>query len=90
MTIQTNTNDRKALARAIAEELGTDCRYMGMPSCGYQVGDYIIDREGNIIGEDFGPLHGFLVRNGYIQEPGQEEPEQDAPAALFMILKKNN
>ena len=31
MTITTNTTDRKALAKAIAEELGTNARYMGMP-----------------------------------------------------------
>ena len=82
MTIQTKTTDRKALAKAIAEELRTECRYMGMPSCGYQIGEYTVDRDGNIIGENFDPLHGFLVRNGYIQEPGQGEPEHDAPATL--------
>lgn len=53
MTITTNTTDRKALTKAIAEELGTTARYMGMPSCGYQIGDFIVDRSGNIIGEDF-------------------------------------
>lgn len=74
MTIQTNTPDRKALAKAIAEELGTAAKYMGMPSCGYQIGDYIVDRDGNIHGEDFGALHDFLLRNNYITE----EPE---PAA---------
>ena len=50
MTITTNTTDRKALAKAIAEELGTTARYMGMPGCGYQVGDYVVDRDGNITG----------------------------------------
>ena len=44
MTITTNTTDRKALAKAIAEELGTTARYMGMPSCGYQIGDYIVNK----------------------------------------------
>ena len=32
MTITTNTTDRKALAKAIAEELGTTARYLGLPS----------------------------------------------------------
>ena len=32
MTITTNTTDRKALAKAIAEELGTTARYLGLLS----------------------------------------------------------
>ena len=83
MTITTNTTDRKALAKAIAEELGTTARYMGMPSCGYQVGDFIVDRDGNIIGEDFEALREFLTRNGY-ELPDQGAPEEaqldDEPA----------
>ena len=74
MTITTNTTDRKALAKAIAEELGTTARYMGMPDCGYQVGDYVVDRDGNITGENFEALRDFLTRNGY------ELPDQEAPA----------
>lgn len=34
MTIVTNTTDRKALAKAIAAELGTDARYLGLPTYG--------------------------------------------------------
>ena len=56
MTITTNTTDRKALAKAIAEELGTTARYLGLPSYGYQIGDFTVDHDGNIIGEDFGAL----------------------------------
>ena len=69
MIIETHVSDRKALAKAIADELSVPARYMGMPSCGYQVGAYTIDRRGNIVGEDFRPLQGFLLRNGYITQP---------------------
>ena len=69
VTIQTQVTDRKSLAKAIAEELGTTARYMGVPGCGYQIGDYVIDRDGNLIGEDFSPLQDFLLRNGYISSP---------------------
>lgn len=75
MTITTNTTDRKALAKAIAEELGTTARYMGMPGCGYQVGDYVVDRDGNITGENFEALRDFLTRNGY-ELPDQERPQR--------------
>ena len=78
MTITTNTTDRKALAKAIAEELGTTARYVGMPSCGYQVGDYVVDRDGNITGENFDALRDFLTRNGY-ELPDQEAPTEAQP-----------
>ena len=68
MTIITNTTDRKALAKAIAEELGMTAKYMGMPGCGYQIGEYIVDRDGNINGEDFEALRPFLQRNGFLPE----------------------
>ena len=64
MTISTNTTDRKAMAKAMAEHLGTTAKYMGVPSCGYQVGDYIVDKEGNIHGDDFEPLRDFLQTIG--------------------------
>lgn len=73
MTITTNTTDRKAMVKAMAEELGTTAKYMGPPTFGFQVGDYIVDRDGNIEGEDFGALRDFLQRNGYL-------PEDEAPA----------
>ena len=78
MTITTNTADRKALAKAIADELGTTSRYMGMPTRGYQIGDFIVDADGNIVGEDFTALQDFLRRNGY--EIPEQEADQEIPA----------
>lgn len=78
MTITTNTTDRKALAKAIAEELGTTARYLGLPSYGYRIGDFTVDHDGNIIGEDFGALQDFLRRNGYISD--EPAADQEAPA----------
>ena len=48
MTIKTNTTDRKALAKALADELGITPKYMGPPTFVYQVGDYTVNRDGNI------------------------------------------
>ena len=88
MTITTNTTDRKALVKAIAEELGTASTYMRAPTYAYQIGDFTVDRDGNIIGEDFEALRDFLARNGY-ELPDQEvpakaqpddEPDEEAPA----------
>ena len=82
MTIQTNTTDRKALAKAIAEALHTEYRYLRMPTCAYEVGGYTIDRDGNIVGDDFTPLMAFLLRNGYITEDAAAAQAEDADAPV--------
>ncbi|MGI6687567.1 MAG: hypothetical protein ACOX6Y_04250 [Christensenellales bacterium] len=85
MTVTTNTTDRKALAKALADKLGITAKYMGPPTFGYQVGDYIVDRDGNIEGEDFEALRDFLQSIGCFPEeetePAEEqtEPETETP-----------
>jgi hypothetical protein len=85
MTITTNTTDRKALAKALADKLGTTAKYMGPPTFGYQVGNYIVDRDGNIEGEDFEALRDFLQSIGCFPEEETEpageqtEPETETP-----------
>jgi len=85
MTVTTNTTDRKALAKALADKLGTTAKYMGPPTFGYQVGDYIVDRDGNIEGEDFKALRDFLQSIGCLPEEETEpageqaEPETETP-----------
>ena len=85
MTVTTNTTDRKALAKALADRLGTTAKYMGPPTFGYQVGDYIVDRDGNIEGEDFEALRDFLQSIGCFPEEETEpageqtEPETETP-----------
>ena len=41
-------SQRKALADALGEIIGAEKKYQGVPSCAYRVGEYTIDREGNI------------------------------------------
>ena len=85
MTVTTNTTDRKALVKALADKLGTTAKYMGPPTFGYQVGDYIVDRDGNIEGEDFEALRDFLQSIGCFPEEETEpageqtEPETETP-----------
>ena len=85
MTVTTNTTDRKAMAKALADKLGTTAKYMGPPTFGYQVGDYIVDRDGNIEGEDFEALRDFLQSIGCFPEEEtkptgeQTEPETETP-----------
>ena len=79
MRIQMQTADRKTVAKALAEFLGTEARYQSVPSCAYQVGAYTIDRNGNIEGEDLEAIRGFLLEQGYIQRE-HKDPVVDASA----------
>ena len=97
MTVTTNTTDRKALAKALADKLGTTAKYMGPPTFGYQVGDYIVDRNGNIEGENFEALRDFLQSIGCFPEEETElageqtEPETTAgELEITYIANKNS
>ena len=68
----TNPIDRKALAQALAAYLGTEARYLGVPTCAYRVGDYIINKNGFIEG-NLEAIRGFLTGHGVAQdEPAAE------------------
>ena len=78
MTIITNTTDRKALANAIAEELGTPAVYMRAPTYAYQIGNITVDRDGNLQGDDFEALRSFLQRNGMLPEDEAMDTDLEA------------
>ena len=78
MTIITNTTDRKALANAIAEELGTPAVYMRAPTYAYQIGNITVDRDGNLQGDDFEALRSFLQRNGMLPEDEATDTDLEA------------
>jgi hypothetical protein len=82
MTIVTNTTDRKALAKAIGEELGVPAKYMGVPRCGYQIGEYVLEKDGTLTGANFEALWPFLQRNGMVPEDAEPMvPENEIPEA---------
>ena len=43
---------RKAMVEAISKELGITAKYLGVPSCAYQVGEYRIEKDGTLIFEN--------------------------------------
>ena len=85
MTIQTTTANRKVLADHLSRLIGEPCRYLGVPSCGYQVGPYTINKDGSITGDDFGAIRSFLTENGYIsmsdEADAAENPDGTADQA---------
>jgi len=76
--------ERKKLAAAAAEHLGTKSRYAGMPTAQYDVGEYIISKEGTLTGPDDRDLVAALTQQGfepmeeaYDAEPAEVEAEPD-------------
>ena len=87
MTIFYGATDRKALVAVLEELTGERRRYLGVPSCAYQVGDLLVTREGNL--DDGGSgraaeLMEALARKGFVAEPeadgGAEKPEAEDSA----------
>ena len=87
MTIETRMEDRKAMAKALAAELGTEARYMGMPTCAYQVGPYTVNKDGSIDGDDFEPIRSFLIREGLIEESAETAPETEADPVIEALAE---
>ena len=89
MNIKTICTDRKAMAHALAAHLGTTAEYLRTPTYAYRVGSLQVERDGSITGErtDLEAAAGWLLENGYIQEPLfsentiSEEPATDEQPA---------
>lgn len=43
---------RKAMVKAIETELGIKAKYLGVPSCAYRVGAYMVEKDGTLSFED--------------------------------------
>ena len=57
--------DRKTLVAVISTITGIDARYLGMPSQAYQIGDYLVDREGTLTGPASPILIAELAAKGF-------------------------
>ena len=84
MNITTICNDRKAMAHALAEHLGTTAVYLRTPTYAFRIGSLQVERDGSITGErtDLEAVADWLMENGYIQEPipAGETAEAEQPA----------
>ena len=86
-------SDRKRLVQAISTLTDSKGKYLGVPSCAYQVGDYTIDKNGVLTGPDNQKLEEEL-RTLYAfeaQDREYDEPETtEEPDALVIELPKEN
>lgn len=80
MKIKTNAENRKEVVKAVAEILNTPSKYLGVPSCNFQVGDCIIDRVGTV--ETDNEKTAEIVLIGLIERGFADAPETDESKLL--------
>lgn len=88
---------RKELAKAIEKITAQEAKYMGVPSCGYKIGDMVLDKDWNLEvpdGMDAQELLlaltdlGFYEPKEEIPAKPEEEPTQAATAPLTDLVVK--
>ena len=75
MRIETNAANRKDVVKAVSGILGQPAKYLGVPTCAYQIGDCTIDRKGAVETEDEKTAElvtAGLTEQGFIGEPQPE------------------
>ena len=75
-------SQRKALAQKIGELTGNEVKYLGVPSCGYQIGAYTLDKEAVLHGDELpDEIRSELQKAGYTAE--------DEPVALTISMPRD-
>ncbi len=78
MRIETNAANRKDVVKAVSAILGQPSRYLGVPTCAYEVGNCTIDRSGAVETEDEKTaemVRAGLLEQGLIEIPSTEVDE---------------
>lgn len=82
-----NSPEKKQLIAAICEITGATSKYMGPPTMRYQIGELVVDRDGNLVvadGMEAAGLIAALKERGYegeVEMTVQVTPEQTLGAA---------
>lgn len=75
-------SQRKALAQKIGELTGSEVKYLGVPSCAYQIGAYTLDKEAVLHGDELpDEIRSELQKAGYTAE--------DEPVALTISMQRD-
>ena len=83
MRIETNAANRKDVVKAVSGILGEPSKYMGVPTCSYQIGNCTIDRSGAVETEDEKTAE--LVRAGLLEQGLIETPHTEADETTVSI-----
>ena len=70
---------RKAMVQAIEKEIGGKAKYLGVPSCAYEIGNFTVGKNGELEFGDFDDLHEIAPivdarQNGTTMKRGQKNP----------------
>lgn len=76
MKIKTNAENRKDIVKAVSEITGHPSKYLGVPSCRYQVGTCFIEKNGEVTTDD--EKTGAIVETGLLARGLVNEPETDS------------
>ena len=75
-------SQRKALAQKIGELTGSEVKYLGVPSCGYQIGACTLDKEAVLHGDELpDDIRSELQKAGYTAE--------DEPVTLTISMQRD-
>ena len=83
MRIETNAANRKDVVKAVSGILGEPSKYMGVPTCSYQIGNCTIDRSGAVETEDEKTAE--LVRAGLLEQGLIETPHTEVDETTVSI-----
>ena len=89
-------SQRKALAQKISELTGSEVKYLGVPSCGYQIGAYTLDKEAVLSFADrmdtevIEKVLDGLDKAGYTSEDEPEALTISMPRDFFTEQSMNN
>ena len=83
MRIETNAANRKDVVKAVSGILGQPSKYLGVPTCAYQIGNCTIDRSGAVETEDEKTAE--LVRAGLLEQGLIETPHTEADETTVSI-----
>ena len=83
MRIETNAANRKDVVKAVSGILGQPSKYMGVPTCSYQIGNCTIDRSGAVETEDEKTAE--LVRAGLLEQGLIETPHTEVDETTVSI-----
>ena len=92
MNIKLATTNRKAAAARLAEITGAEARYTRVPRCAYEVGAYVLEKDGTITieeGADLQPLR-ILADEGFIENfeaPAEESTTESEPELIGLTVE---
>lgn len=84
-------SQRKALAQKIGELTGSEVKYLGVPSCGYQIGAYTLNKEAMLYGDALpDDIRSELQKAGYTAEDEPVVLTISMPRDFFTEQSMNN